>query len=127
MDVQIIEKDGKPEWAVILYETYQCLVENAEMLQDIRDYDEAKKAIESGEELIPSEVTYAILDGENPIKVWREYCALSQQQLVDAASISKPCLSEIESGEYTGDPGVLDAIAKALGLSLDDIGSETDQ
>ena len=42
---------------MILYETYQCLVENAEMLQDIRDYDEAKKAIESGEELIPCQPT----------------------------------------------------------------------
>lgn len=39
------------------------------MSQNIRDYDEAKKAIEEGEELVPSEVVYAILDGENPIKV----------------------------------------------------------
>ena len=122
MNVQIIQRDGNPEWAVIPYETYERLVEDAEMLQDIRDYDEAKKAIESGEELTPSQVTYAILDGENPIKVWREYRGLSQQQLVDAASISKPCLSKIESGECTGDPDVLDAIAKALDLSLDDIG-----
>ena len=105
---------------MIPYESYQRLVEDAEMLEDIRDYDEAKKSIESGEELIPSEV--AILDGENPTKVWREYRGLSQQQLVDAASISKPCLSKIESGECTGAPGVLDAIAKALDLSLDDIG-----
>lgn len=48
------------------YEAYRRLVEEAEMLQDIRAYDEAKKAIEEGEDLIPSEVTYAILDGANP-------------------------------------------------------------
>jgi hypothetical protein len=52
------------------YEEYQRLVEEAEMLQDIRDYDEVKLSIASrAEELIPSEVTYALLDGENPILV----------------------------------------------------------
>jgi len=67
-----IEKDGRPEWAIVPYETYQRLLAEAEMLQDIRAYDEAKKAIEEGEELVPSEVTYAILDGANPIRVWRD-------------------------------------------------------
>jgi hypothetical protein len=69
MTIQIILKEGQPEWAIIPYETYLRLVEDAAMLQDIRGYDAAKKAIEAGAELVPSEVTYAILDGENPIKV----------------------------------------------------------
>jgi DNA-binding XRE family transcriptional regulator len=121
MNAQIIEKDGKPEWAVIPYSVYRRLTEDAEMLQDIRDYDEAKKAIEGGEELIPSEVTYAILDGESPIRVWREYRGLTQQQLADAAGISTPYLSQIESGKRKGSADVLAAIAKALDLPLDDI------
>ncbi len=121
MNVQIIEKDGRPEWAVIPYATYQRLTEAAEMLQDIRDYDDAKKAVEKGEELVPSKVTYAILDGENPIRVWREHRGLTQQQLADAANISTPYLSQIESGKRKGSTGVLRAIAKALDLSLDDI------
>ncbi len=66
MNVQVIKKNGNPEWAVIPYEDYQRLLEKAEMLQDIRDYDEAKLSIAKGEELIPGEVTFAILDGENP-------------------------------------------------------------
>lgn len=53
MNVQVIERDGKPEWAVIPYEAYRRLVEESEMLQDIRAYNEAKKAIEEGEDLIP--------------------------------------------------------------------------
>jgi len=121
MNVQVIEKDGRPEWAVIPYEAYQRLVEEAEMLQDIRAYDEARVAIEEGEELIPSEVTYAILDGANPIRVWREYRGLTQQQLADAASVSVPYLSQIESGKRKGRAEVLAAIAKALDLSLDDV------
>ncbi|HLA98803.1 MAG TPA: hypothetical protein VJL34_10145, partial [Anaerolineales bacterium] len=69
MSMQIIERNGKPEWAVLPYEEYLQLVEQTEMLQDIRDYDDAKAALGKGdEELIPSQVVYAILDGENPIR-----------------------------------------------------------
>ncbi len=91
------------------------------MLQDIRDYDDAKRAIAQGEELVPAEVTYAILDGANPVRVWREHRGLTQQQLADAAGISTPYLSQVESGKRTGRPEVLSAIAAALHLTLDDI------
>ena len=121
MSVQVIEKDGKPEWAVIPYEEYERLMEEAEMLQDVRAYDEAKKAIAEGEELIPSEVTYAILDGLNPVRVWREHRGLTQQQLAEDVGISVPYLSQIELGKRRGSAEVLAAIAKALCLSLDDI------
>ncbi|MCB0164491.1 MAG: helix-turn-helix transcriptional regulator [Anaerolineae bacterium] len=122
MSVQIIEKNGQPEWAVIPYEEYQRLVAEAEMLQDIRAFDEAKVALANGdEELIPSEVTYALLDGAHPIRVWREYRGLTQQQVADAAGISKPYLSQLESGQRNGTTEVLAAIAKALNVSLDDV------
>jgi DNA-binding XRE family transcriptional regulator len=121
MNVQIIEKGGKPEWAVIPYEEYERLMENLEMSYDIRAYDDAKKMMVAGEELIPSEVTYAILDGANPVRVWREYRGLTQQQLAQAAGISVPYLSQIESGKRMGSTEVLAALAKGLGLSLDDI------
>lgn len=97
-------------------------VEKAEMLQDIGDYDSVKAAIERGEEeLISSAVVYAILDGENPIKVWREYRGLSQQQLASATGISTSYLSQIEAGKRSGSTEVLAAIAKALDVTLDDI------
>ena len=122
MSVQIIEKNGRPEWAVLPYEEYQRLVAEAEMLQDMRDYDEVKLALASGtEELIPSEVTYALLDGANPIRVWREYRGLTQQQVAEAAGISKPYLSQLESGQRKGTAEVLAAVARALNVSLDDL------
>ena len=92
------------------------------MLQDIRAFDEAKAALANGgEELIPKEVTYALLDGENPIRVWREYRGLTQQQVAKSAQISKPYLSQLESGQRNGTTEVLVAIAKALDVLLDDI------
>ena len=121
MSVQVIKKDGKPEWAVIPYQEYERLLRDAEMLQDIRAYDEAKKAVEEGEEIVPSEVVYALLDGENPIRVWREYRGLTQRELAEVAEISVPYLSQLESGKRNGTTEVLSAIAKALDLDLDDV------
>ena len=73
MKIQVIEKNGNPEWAIVPYKEYLRLVEEAEMLNDVRDYDMAIEAVKQGEELVPSEVAYAILDGESPVQVWREY------------------------------------------------------
>jgi hypothetical protein len=64
------------------YEEYLQPIEQAELLEDIRDFDAISEAIERGdEELIPAEVVNAILDSKNPVKVGREYQGLTQQQL----------------------------------------------
>lgn len=121
MSVQLIEKNGKPEWAVIPYAEYQQLAAAAEKLEDIRDYDLAKQRILDSEELIPSAVTYAILDGENPVRVWRTHRQLTQQQLADHAQISKPYLSQIESGKRAGTTDVFNRLGRALGVAIDDL------
>lgn len=121
MSVQIIEKDGNPEWVVVPYKTYQQLVEDAEMLQDIHDYDAAKQAIAGGEALISGEVVDALLDGENAIRVWREYRGMTQLQLAKVAEISVPYLSQLELGKRRGSTDVLLGIARALNVTLDDI------
>jgi len=121
MSVQVIEKNGKPEWAVLPYEEYERLVEEAEMLQDVRAYDEAKKAVVAGEELVPSEVTYAILDGANPVRVWREHRGMSQKRLAEASGLSTSYLSQVESGKREPSPEALAAIAKELGLDPDEL------
>ncbi len=122
MNVQVIKQGNKPEWAVVPYETYLQLVEKAEMLQDVQDYDSAKTALERGDdELVPSEVVYAILDGENAIKVWREYRGLSQQEAAEKAGISVPYLSQLETNKRKGSIDVLTTIAKVLRVSLENI------
>ena len=91
-------------------------------LQDVRDYDTVKAALEHGEEeLIPSEIVYAVLDGENPIKIWRGYRGMTQQALAEQAGISVPYLSQLETGKRKGSLEVLNAIARTLRVSLDDL------
>ncbi len=124
MEVQFIEKQGIAEWAVIPVKTYQRLVEDSDMLQDILDYDQAKRLIENGQELIPSQVTFAILDGENPIKVWRTHRGLTQQEVANRAKISPSYLSQLESGKRTGTTEVLKSIAHVLAVGIDDLVAE---
>jgi transcriptional regulator with XRE-family HTH domain len=95
-------------------------------MSNIQDYDAAKTAVESGkQELIPAEVVFAILDGANPINVWREARGLTQQQLANATGISKPYLSQIETGKRKGSTEKLVAIANASHISLEDIDLHT--
>ena len=44
---QIIEKDGKPEWAVIAYDDYRRLCDDAELLADIIDAPEVPGSVAS--------------------------------------------------------------------------------
>ncbi len=85
------------------------------MLQDVQDYDTSKAAIARGDEaLVPSEVVHAILDGENPIQVWRQHRGLSRQELAANAGITLSYLSQLETNERAAPLDVLSALAKAL-------------
>ena len=47
-------------------------------------------------------VAFALLDGDNPIKIWRTYRGLTQAELAQRAGISVPYLSQIENQKRTG-------------------------
>ncbi len=120
--VQVIERNGKPEWAVIPYEEYIQLVEHAEMLEDIRDFDQIITAIDNGtEEVVPTELVDAILSGKNLVKVWREYRQMTQRQVADTVGISIPYLSQIGAGKRKASTDVMKKIAQTLRVSLDDL------
>ena len=93
---------------------YQALLEKTQLLEDIQAYDREKEKLAQGAKLIPAELTFRILDGDNPIKVWREYRHLSQQQLAQKSNISKAYLSQLETGKRRGSAKVLKALAERL-------------
>ena len=66
-------------------------------------------------------MVYALLDGDNPIRVWREHRGLSQQQLAETAGISKPYLSQLEAGKREASQRVIRRLAKTLRVDLDDL------
>lgn len=122
MKVQMIEKNGRPEWAVIPYAEYKRLIEAAENMEDVRDYDAVKKALVSGsEELVPADVADQILNGENPIRVWRKHRSLKVSDLARACGLTPAAVSQIEKGKRSPSVETVKAIAAALNVEVDDI------
>jgi DNA-binding XRE family transcriptional regulator len=122
MSVQVISQNGKPEYAVLPYSDYLVLVEQAEMLEDVHSYDEAKNSIANGnEELIPASVVNALADGENPIKVWREYRKFTQQKVAEEIGISVPYVSQLETNKRKASIDVLKKMALLLNVDIDDL------
>jgi DNA-binding Xre family transcriptional regulator len=74
-----------------------------------------------GGEHIPAAVVDRLADGETPVRVWREHRGLSLRALAAKAGISAAMLSEIENGKKEGSVRTLAALARALGLDLDDL------
>jgi len=73
-NVQIIERDGVPEYAVMPYEEYEALVRLSERMHDIRAYD---AAMADAGETVPHEVVRRLVNGDSPLRVWREYRKLT--------------------------------------------------
>ncbi len=120
MKAQIIEKNGKPEYAVIPYADYLRLLEAFEDKADAAIVAEFHEDYRAGREfLVPAEILRRELEGESSIRLWREHRRLTQQELADQAGISKPYLSQIESGKRQGTVETLAAIARALDVPLD--------
>jgi len=118
----IITTPNGDQMAVIPLSEYERLVEAAEDLADVRAYDEATRRLASGEdELVPAELVNRILDGENALRVWREYRGLTVKQLAEQAGVSAPFVSQIENGQREGSVETMRKIAGVLKVSLDDL------
>ena len=70
---------------------------------------------------IPAAVANALLDGEQPVKVWREQRGLTQEVLSEKAGISKAYLCQIETRKRVGAFKTLKAIADALAVSVNEL------
>ena len=85
MRVETITRNGK-EFALIPVRALQKLMEDAEMLADVKAYDAAKARLDDGsDELIPLEITERRLKGEPALRIWREHRKLTQEQLAKKA------------------------------------------
>jgi DNA-binding XRE family transcriptional regulator len=117
---QFIEKNGRREFAVIPYEDYQHFLQLLEDEGDARTVAEFSESYNAGKEfMIPDDIVRRELAGESPVKLWREHRGLTQQELAVVAGISKPYLSQIETGKRQGTVETLSAIARSLQVPID--------
>lgn len=106
------------EMVTIPRKEYEALLAAREDLEDIAAYD---RAIAEGGESIPDEYVGRILDGENPVRVYRDFRGLTQQALADASGVNRAYIAEIETGKKPGSTSALKALAAALQVDVDDL------
>ena len=110
------------QMVTITREEYDRLREAAEDLADLQAYDRAKAALDTGEEeLIPADSVERILDGESPVRVFRDLRGLTQKDLAETSGVNRVYIAEIETGKKRGSANALKALAEALRVSVDDL------
>jgi DNA-binding XRE family transcriptional regulator len=121
MQIEKIIRGGR-SFAVVPVEDLQRLMEDAEMLADMKAYDSAKRRLKRGEdELIPLEIVERRVEGENAVKIWREYRGLTQENLAKASNVSRSMIAAIEASRKKGGIGTLKKLAAALRVDLDNL------
>ncbi|WP_048649190.1 helix-turn-helix transcriptional regulator [Nitratireductor soli] len=106
------------EMVTITREEYSKLLEAAEDLADIEAYDRARRDPGAA---IPADSVRRMVDGESPLRVFRDLRGLTQMQLAERASVNRVQIADIEAGRKTGSVQTLHKLAEALEISIDDL------
>ena len=120
MRIETITRKGK-DFAVLPLDVLKRLMDDAEMLADVKAYDAAKARIGRDEELIPLEIIERRLAGESTLKIWREHRALTQEGLAKKSRVSRPMIAAIEAGHKKGGIATLKKLSAALKIDLDQL------
>lgn len=116
--MQKIVTPGGETLVVLPLADYEALLDAA----DIAAADKVRADISAGrDEMIPGDIANRLLDGEHPIRAWREHRGLSARELGAKTGISAAYLSELETGKKSGGIATLARIAAALSLTIDDL------
>lgn len=110
------------EMITITRAEYERLREAAEDLADIATYDRVKADIAAGrDELIPSEFANRMIDGESPLRVYRELRGMTQSSLAAASGVNRVQIADIEAGRSKGSIETMRKLADALRVTIDDL------
>ncbi len=102
----------------ITREEYDRLCEAADELADIEAYD---RAMADGGESIPAEYVKRIVEGESPLRVFRDLRGLTQEALAHSSGVNRVQIADIEAGRKTGSVQTLGKLASTLGVTIDDL------
>jgi len=70
---------------------------------------------------VPAEVVHAIVNGVHPVRAWREYRGMTQEELARLTGTSKACISHIERGMRQPALPLTRALSRALNAPLEAI------
>jgi hypothetical protein len=122
MTVQF-KKTGKGEVAIIPRKEYEILVAKAAEADEdtgtVRLVARARKDIGNGVPRLPFDVVNRIANGENAIRVIREWKDITQLSLAQRAHIGQGYVSDLENGRRKGTTAAIKEIARVLEVPLD--------
>jgi DNA-binding XRE family transcriptional regulator len=123
-NVQFIHTPSGGDLAVLPRVEYDRLVAlAAEAQEDVaasRIVRNSMRALKEGREVVlPRGVADRLANGENAVRVIREWRGMIQGELAVAVGISQNYLSEIETGKRRGPAGLQKKFARALGVPVD--------
>ena len=122
MTVQF-KKTDRGEVAILPRKEYEALVARAAEADEdagtARLVARARKEIADGGGVIPLDVVNRIADGENPIRVIREWKDVTQLYLAHKTNIGQGYISDLENGRRKGTVAALKEIARVLDVPLD--------
>jgi DNA-binding XRE family transcriptional regulator len=121
MNIQIIEHNGTPEYAIIPFDEWEKIISRMEEMEDIRDARNISAAIAAGEETFPADFVKRLSSGESRLKVWREYRKLTLAKLAKTCGVSIPAISQIENNKRTPSVDLLVKLSKALSCDMEDL------
>ena len=70
---------------------------------------------------LPARLVKRMLDGEHPVRIWRDHRGITASALAVAAGVAPAYLSEIETGKKPGSVKALRALARVLEVAVDDL------
>lgn len=109
-----------PDSVTLSRSDFDALTDLLQDARDLNDADAVLRRIAGGEtEVFPFAVAERLLDGTNPVTVFRELRGMSGRALAAKAGISPSYLSEIEGGHKAGSLDAMARLAEALDVSLD--------
>ena len=117
------QKTPRGEVAILPRKDYELLVAKASEAEEdtgtARIVAQARKEIAAGGPLLPKDVIDRIANGENPVRVLREWRDITQTYLSFKTNLSQGHISDIENGRRTGTAATLRLIADVLKVPLD--------
>ena len=119
-DTQIIYDGRRPAFAVVPYAKWLDLTRRAEASMTDEELYDAARAEDTGERL-PHDAVKRLVNGEPPLKVFREWRTMTQEALAAAANVSAGYVSQIERGVRKPSRKALTAFAAALNLDVEDL------
>jgi DNA-binding XRE family transcriptional regulator len=110
---------GRGDWTQLLSELEDALDRAA--VVERRRQEEARGVQAARRSYLSAAEARRLLDGQSPVKVWREKRGRSQRQLAAAAGVSAGYLAEIETGRKPGSVAALARLARALQVQIEDL------